>query len=221
MQGTQYEGTIWISFGETDGHTLYPVDVCGPAADAAPGTAVCRVSQDAEAMEPFTDPGSSYLDERDAVVYFNGPGGFLQQPARIYTSSDDHEARTIRVEPIGIAAIAEDRIVERVTLGIPECTAVVNEDDVCQIVDASTRGLSIVSSAFYPQGTIVDVAFEVGSGVYSGQCRIRSIVRVRDQTRYGMTVVPAGPACTLRAGLGDLTAAAQRAERRPIVSRAG
>lgn len=220
MQGTRYEGTVWISFGADDGHTLYPVEVCGPARQAEAGATVCRIDSSIAGMEAFASAGSAFVDDRDAVVYFNGPGGFLQQPARVYAHADDHESGTLRIEPIGIAAIAEDRVAARVTVAIPECTAVIAGNDVCQIADASVRGLSVLSAEVYEQGQIVEVAFEVGSGVYAGLCRVRSIAPVRDQTRYGMVAMPGDSAGTLRGGLADLTAAVQRSHHRPI-SKAG
>lgn len=220
MQGTHFEDIIWISFGERDGHTLYPVEVRGPARKGEPGSMLCRIDTAAEGMETFAGPGSAFLEERDAVVYFNGPGGFLQQPVRICAHDDDHESGIVRIEPRGIAAIAEDRVTARVGVAIPECTAVVGGDDVCQIADASVRGLSVVSSEVYEHGQTVDVAFEVGSGVYAGKCRVRSIAPVRDRTRYGMVAVRGGQGGTLEAGLADLTAAVARLHRRPI-SKAG
>lgn len=191
--------TIWISFGQDDDHRLYEATVCSSVAANSDAT-FCR-------FDPAHEPDTLLADASDAVVYYHGPGGFLQQPTRLETSRKDGKT-TLSLEPLGIAALAEDRRVRRVGV-YAERSAVIAGSDVCTIADASDTGLSVVSNNVYVPGQIVEVAFEINDSVFSGYCRVRSIAPVRDQTRYGLLTMDGTDAGTLPNGLQRLTAQAR------------
>ena len=194
--------TIWISFGADDDHTLYEATVCsGVGGIQDSESTICRI--DAAHM-----PESMFAASGDAVVYFHGPDGFLQQPIHFAPEKDSGKS-AVRIEPIGIAAIAEDRRTRRFGATIAKNSAVLASGDVCPIADTSVRGLSVISNEKYTHEQIVDVAFEVDDEVFSGRCRVRSVSPVRDQTRYGLLVMHDADGGTLPLGLRRLTAEAE------------
>ena len=203
--------TIWISFGQGDDHRLYAATVCSSVAANAEAT-FCRLDQAHE-------PEALLANSGDAVVYYHSPDGFLQQPTRLITDRADGSP-TLRLEPVGIAAIAEDRRVRRVGVSYAERSAVVGGNDVCTIADASASGISVVSNSAYEPGQVVKVAFEIDDSVFSGYCRVRNIAPVRDQTRYGLLIMPDTDAGTLPTGLQRLTIAAAQ-DRAQAMPKAG
>lgn len=203
--------TIWISFGANDDHTLYQATVCsGIGGIHESESTICRI--DAAHM-----PESMFTNGGDAVMYFHGPDGFLQQPIH-YAPENGEDESAVRIEPIGIAALAEDRRTRRFGLPIAKNSAVLANGDVCPITDTSARGLSVISNGVYTHDQIVEVAFEVGDEVFSGRCRVRSLSPVRDQTRYGLLVMHDADGGTLPLGLRRLSDESEQARR---MSKAG
>jgi len=199
--------TIWISFGADDDHTLYEATVCsGVGGILESGSAICRIDAAHVPESMFTDGG-------DAVMYFHGPDGFLQQPIH-YAPENGEDESAVRIEPIGIAALAEDRRTRRFGAPIAKNSAVLANGDVCQITDTSARGLSVISNESYTHDQIIEVVFEAGNEVFSGRCRVRSLSPVRHQTRYGLLVLHDADGGTLLLGLRRLTAEAKNDQAR-------
>lgn len=189
---------IWISFGAQDGHHLYPATISGPT-DAA-GATTCR-------FDPAHDPASLLNEQHGAVVYFHGPGGFLQQPVTIARERDgNNDGITLRFEPTRIPALAEERSIQRIGVGRYGLSAVVCGDDVCPVDDISTRGLSITSNHTYEMGQILEIAFEVpGSNEISrGYCRVRSIKTRGTINRYGLVTLNGNEHGHLERGLSAM-----------------
>ena len=198
---------IWISFGSDDGHLLHPATVWSSDADGA----LCRFDGVPDPSDLVPGP----TGDGQAVVYFHGPGGFCQQPATI-VRTETNGAPALRLVPTGVAATAEERVLERFSVEAFGVSVVVGEDDVCPLIDVSAIGMGIHSYARYRMGRVLRVAFESpeDASVHAGYCRVRSLKGDGAGGRYGLLALDGAEGGTLRTGLRDLIAWVRRSELR-------
>ncbi len=200
---------IWIRLGPDDGDQLRFARVGGTEGE--------------ETLFAFHDghvPPKALTVGQDALVLYNGPKGFLQQPVRITSIPVDTSTTFYRLVTTGDAVSAENREMFRVGMILSGHTATIGDGDVATIADVSIMGLSVISEKTYQMGEVVDVAFEVLGESYAGRCRVKSIKELAKGTRYGLLCLNGAEAGDLEKGLGKLTMEAQRAQLRRM-SRAG
>ena len=198
---------IWISFGFDDGHTLHPATVCGGDGEGP----ICRFDTAADPADIV--PGST--GDGQGVVYFNGPGGFSQQPATLVRTDTD-AGPALRLVPTGVAAVAEERQNDRFVVEAFGLSAVLAGDDVCPLADVSPRGLSVSSERLYEMGQVVEVAFELPSdaSVHTGYCRVRSLKSEGRGGRYGLLALEGTEGGSVPAGLREIIDWIRRSELR-------
>ncbi len=200
---------IWLKLGPEDGDQLRFATIGGTEGEET------LFSFDAEHA-----PAKPLPVGREALVLYNGPKGFLQQPVRITGTPIDTGTPIYRLVTTGDPVSAENREMFRVGMILSGHTATIGDGDEAVIADVSIMGLSVISERTYQMGEVVDVSFEVLGESYAGQCRVKSIKALAKGTRYGLLCLNGTDMGDLEKGLGKLTMEAQRAQLRRM-SRAG
>ncbi len=186
---------MFVSVGGGD-NALEPVTVC----NADGGAIALRFVDDGAT-------GESVLEGQYAMLYFNGPDGFMQQPARIVEPKEG--GRSFLIETTGDAVSGESRQFFRVCTVLVEYFAGVGDEDSCRIVDVSSMGLAIVSGKELSVGDCVPVSFPVGKRTFSGECIVQSVRETKGGWRCGLLCINGEDSGALDEGLHGLTMDAQ------------
>ena len=187
---------MFVSFGG-GGNALDPVVVSG--ADVA---SVRLRFVDDEAPE-----GASREDQ-GLMLYFNGPDGFMQQPAKVVEPvGEDGE---IGVVTTGDAVSGESRQFFRVSTVLSSYEAIVEGAPGCKIVDVSSMGLAVIVEGERGVGDALSVSFPLGVRTFSGECVVQSVRETGAGWRLGLLCVNGAGSGDLDVGLHALTMQAQR-----------
>ena len=199
---------IWISLGPADNDTLRHATVTGGEGRAT----YFR-------FDPEHAPMCAVEAGQDALVHFNGPRGFMQQPARITLAPEEGGEPVFALESTGEAVSAESREMFRVGVALADYTAMI-AGEICKLADVSLLGLAFFSDREYKLGEVLETAFNLGDESYEGRCRVKSIKPTAKGARYGLLCMNGEGTGNLEAGLRKLTMDAQRSQLRRM-SRAG
>ncbi len=130
----------------------------------------------------------------DVVLYFEQNREFMQQPGRIEAVDDaaggGGSQSLISLKVTGTPVSAESRQDYRVSSVITGYRADVNAEKACQVLDVSRTGLSVVCTAGYTIGSLVDVSIVEDGNTHSGSACVQSVRDLgKGQTRYGLYCV--------------------------------
>ncbi len=189
---------MFVSVGGAD-NALEPVTVTGSDGRAF----VLRFVDD----EPTSE---SVLEGQSVMLFFNGPEGFMQQPAKIVEPLE--QGRAFSTETTGDAVSGESRQFFRVSAVLADYQASVGDEKTCKIVDISSMGLAATSTEELSIGDCVPVSFALGEKVYSGECIVQSVRETRAGWRCGLLCVNGKASGNLDDGLHKLTMDAQRTQ---------
>jgi len=161
----------------------------------------------------FADEDASFdsvVEGQSLMLFFSGPEGFMQQPAKIVETLEDE--RSFDVETTGDAVSGESRQFFRVCTVLVDYHASVGDEDSCKIVDVSAMGLAVFSIKEREVGDCLTVSFPLGQQAFKGECIVQSVRRSRGGWRYGLLCVNGRGSGNLDDGLQKLTMDAQRTQ---------
>lgn len=200
---------MWIKLGPEDGDKLRYAPICGVEG----GETLFRFDAEHEPPEPLADG-------HDVLVLFNGPKGFMQQPACVTIRPADEGPIMYGFVTTGDAVSAENRDMFRIGVALADYKAEVDAADTCKVADVSVLGIAVLSEHLYELGQVVEVSFTLEGETFTGRCRVKSIKPLAVGARYGLLCLNGADAGDLENGLRKLTMDAQRSQLRRM-SRAG
>ncbi|USN99683.1 MAG: PilZ domain-containing protein [Phycisphaeraceae bacterium] len=196
---------LWISLGPEDSDRLRYAPACGGDGHAI----LFRFQTD-------QSPPAPLAAGRDVLVFFNGPKGFMQQPARIVLTPEN---ALYGLETTGDAVSAESREMFRVGVTLADYEAIVGGER-CKVADVSVLGFAFLSDRGYKLGEVLEASFTLGGEEFEGRCRVKSVKPLAKGARFGLLCLNGDDAGNLELGLRKLTMEAQRTQLRRL-SRAG
>jgi len=190
---------MFVSVGGGADNALEPIVVTG-----GQGTGICVRFADEDATF------ESVVEGQSLMLFFNGPDGFMQQPAKITDPLEGDP--TYVLETTGEAVSGESRQFFRVCTVLVDYHASVGDEDSCKVVDVSAMGIAVVSIKERAVGDCLTVSFALGQKAFKGECIVQSVRRSRGGWRYGLLCVNGRGSGNLDDGLQKLTMDAQRTQ---------
>jgi len=124
---------------------------------------------------------------QEVIVYYEFHRKFMQQPVRIETVVATDNKTIIGFRPLGKPVSAERRQCYRVSTLTSELGARLGEDDECQLADVSASGFSVLSTAKYDIGKVVQVEIEYDGKKFVGTACVQGAREVtQGRIRYGL-----------------------------------
>jgi hypothetical protein len=141
-------------------------------------------------LEKVNGDGFVIENGQELPIYYEFKHEFTQQAAQIVDVRENEDKLIADFTTIGKPVSAERRQCYRVSTLVSELTATIAPDDVCQLVDVSVTGLSIISNRNYRIGAILDVTLSYEDQQYTGAASIQSIRELsHNKIRYGFHAV--------------------------------
>ncbi len=155
----------------------------------------------------------------DVLIYYERDRRFTQQPARVESLERGVSGeRIVEFRTTGSPATAESRQAYRVSTVIDGLTARVGKEDACPLLDVSATGFSVVATASYTIGRVVDATLRHAGTEFTGMACVLSAAPVGPRgMRYGLRYIDdKRPGSGLQAGLQKISSAAQRLQLRRL-----
>ena len=151
-------------------------------------------------------------------IYFEVHGKFVKQAATIEAVYDDEPDVTIEFITVGEPMSAESRQHFRVSTVTSNLTATFGAQTGCKLLNVSSTGLSVLSTARHEIGSTVDTSVCHEGKTHSGRVSVQGIRSMaKGQIRYGLHCVDGtGSDVNLAEGLRQMTMAIQRKQLRRL-----
>jgi hypothetical protein len=159
---------------------------------------------------------------QDLFLYYELKRKFVKQPARIDAVMQTAPMLVVGFQITGEPMSAESREWFRVSTVMAKLTASVGAESECRLLDVSTAGFAVESTARYEIGQIVPVTLRYQGSQFSGEARIQSIREMgKGRFRYGLHAIEDRTSGgDLRKGQQHISAAIEREQLRRL-SRSG